>query len=107
MIRRVLINLLDNATKFTPMKGKIGIWVKALGDEVRFCVQDSGFGIPADAVPSIFDKYRQLTPEGPPKGFGLGLAFCRLAVQAHGGRIWVESTPGNGSRFYFTLPTAH
>lgn len=107
MIRRVLINLLDNATKFSPMKGKIGVTVESLESEVRFCVRDSGLGIPADAIEIVFEKYRRLAPDGTPKGFGLGLAFCRLAVQAHGGRIWVESEPGNGSRFYFTLPAAH
>jgi two-component system, NtrC family, sensor histidine kinase KinB len=106
MIRRVLINLLDNATKFTPMKGKMGIWVENLAGEVRFCVRDSGLGIQADAIEYIFEKFRQATPDGQPKGFGLGLAFCRLAVQAHGGRIWAESEPGKGSQFFFTLPTA-
>ena len=106
MIRRVLINLLDNAAKFTPIRGNIGIRVDVLGDEVRFCVEDSGSGIPADATEAIFEKFRRLNSDGTPKGFGLGLAFCQLAVQAHGGRIWVESEEGRGSRFYFILPVA-
>ena len=105
MIRRVLINLLDNATKFTPMLGKMGIQVEDLGENVRFCVQDSGLGIPAEASEAIFEKFRRLNSDGSPKGFGLGLAFCRLAVQAHGGRIWLNSEEGRGSRFYFSLPT--
>ena len=106
MIRRVLINLLDNATKFAPIKGRIGISVENRADEIRFCVEDSGFGISEDAAEVIFEKFRRLNADGTPKGFGLGLAFCRLAVQAHGGRIWVESEVGRGSRFYFTLPAA-
>ena len=71
---------------------------------MRFCVQDSGLGIPPEARDLIFEKFRRLNAENGPKGMGLGLAFCRLAVQAHGGRIWVESEVGKGSRFYFTLP---
>jgi signal transduction histidine kinase len=104
MIRRVLINLMDNATKFTPMKGEVRLQVEVLGQFVRFCVEDTGPGIPSDAAEAIFEKFRRLNADRGPKGLGLGLAFCRLAVQAHGGRIWVESEEGNGSRFYFTLP---
>jgi PAS domain S-box-containing protein len=106
MIRRVLINLLENAAKFTPSKGSISVQVERFGEQVRFCIQDNGPGIPPEARESIFDKFRRLNAENAPKGFGLGLAFCRLAVQAHGGRIWVESEVGHGSRFYFTLPAA-
>jgi signal transduction histidine kinase len=104
MIRRVLINLVENATKFTPMKGYIRISVSFNGKDVLFCVQDSGMGIPPEALELVFDKFRRLSAENSPKGMGLGLAFCRLAVQAHGGRIWAESEVGKGSRFYFTLP---
>ena len=104
MIRRVLINLVENATKFTPMKGHIRIAVSFDGDGVQFCVQDSGLGIPPEALELVFEKFRRLSAENSPKGMGLGLAFCRLAVQAHGGRIWAESEVGKGSRFYFTLP---
>lgn len=104
MIRRVLINLLDNATKFTPMKGEVRLQVDVLGQEVRFCIEDTGPGIPSDAAEVIFEKFKRLNVDRGPKGLGLGLAFCRLAVQAHGGRIWVESEEGNGSRFCFTLP---
>ncbi len=104
MIRRVLINLVENATKFSPMKGQIRVSAESLGDGVSFCVQDSGLGIPPEARDLIFEKFRRLNAENSPKGMGLGLAFCRLAVQAHGGRIWVESEVGKGSRFYFTLP---
>jgi two-component system, NtrC family, sensor histidine kinase KinB len=69
-------------------------------------VQDSGPGIPASEQEHIFDKFIRLQTDRFPKGIGLGLAFCRLAVQAHGGEIWVESEEGAGSRFIFTIPTA-
>ena len=69
-------------------------------------VQDNGQGIPASEHERIFDKFTRLKTENGPKGLGLGLAYCRLAVQAHGGRIWVESELGVGSRFIFTLPVA-
>ncbi|NMB60161.1 MAG: hypothetical protein GYA12_13400, partial [Chloroflexi bacterium] len=65
-----------------------------------------GPGIPAESARSIFDKYVRLQAENAPKGLGLGLAFCRLAVEAHGGKIWVESNRGQGSRFVMTLPLA-
>jgi PAS domain S-box-containing protein len=104
MVRRVLINLLDNATKFSPVKGEMRLQVEVSDGMVRFCVEDSGPGIPSDAAEAIFEKFRRLNVHHGPKGLGLGLAFCRLAVQAHGGRIWVESDGKNGSRFYFTLP---
>ncbi len=106
MIRRVLINLVENATKFTPVNGKITIGGKEQGDWVLLWVEDSGPGIPAEAQEHIFNKFIRLQTERYPRGVGLGLAFCRLAVQAHGGNIWVESQEGAGSRFQFTLPSA-
>jgi PAS domain S-box-containing protein len=104
MIRRVLINLVENAAKFTPAKGEIKIQVVLVNGAIQFSVQDSGPGIPHEALDLIFEKFRRINTENTPKGLGLGLAFCRLAVQAHGGRIWAESEMGEGSRFYFTLP---
>ncbi len=106
MIRRVLINLVENATKFTPINGKIVIGGQEQGDWVLLWVQDSGPGIPQEAQERIFNKFIRLQTERFPRGVGLGLAFCRLAVQAHGGNIWVESQEGAGSRFLFTLPAA-
>jgi signal transduction histidine kinase len=67
-------------------------------------VEDNGPGIPKSEHESIFDKYTRLHAKEGPKGIGLGLAYCRLAVEGHHGRIWVESNPGEGSRFTFTLP---
>jgi NtrC-family two-component system sensor histidine kinase KinB len=106
MIRRVLVNLAENAVKFAPPGGKIYIGARLEGEGVQFWVEDTGPGIPADEKEHIFDKFTRLTPERGPRGLGLGLAFCRLAVTGHGGRIWVESLPGCGARFYFTLPVA-
>lgn len=105
MIRRVLINLLDNASKFTPAEMGItaGVNLTAPG-ELLFWVQDTGSGIPQEARQTIFDKFTSISKPGLPKGVGLGLAFCKLAVQAHGGKIWVESQEGQGSRFTFSLP---
>jgi len=105
MIRRVLINLLENAVKFTPSNGRVVVGVRPDGPYARFWVQDTGPGIPADQRERIFDKFTRLQVENAPKGMGLGLAFCRLAVEAHGGKIWVESPQEGGSRFVFTLPS--
>jgi two-component system, NtrC family, sensor histidine kinase KinB len=106
MIRRVLINLLENAIKFTPVHGKILVGAAVLKGWVEIWVQDSGPGIPPTEQEHIFDKFIRLQADRYPKGIGLGLAFCRLAVQAHGGKIWVESQGSAGSRFKFTLPLA-
>jgi two-component system, NtrC family, sensor histidine kinase KinB len=105
MIRRVLTNLLENAVKFTPPEGTIQTGAKNLGDKIEFYVQDDGPGIPTSDRERIFDKFSRLTAKDSPKGLGLGLTFCRLAVEAHGGRIWVDSENGSGSRFVFTLPS--
>jgi NtrC-family two-component system sensor histidine kinase KinB len=104
MIRRVLVNLLENASKFTPLHGQLFLGGRTDGDWVTIWVQDTGPGIPEESREYIFEKFARLQGERNVKGLGIGLAFCRLAVQAHGGRIWVESQPGAGSRFLFTLP---
>ena len=104
MIRRVLINLVENAVKFTPSGGKISIAIEDLGDRVQVRVKDTGAGIDPADQPRIFDKFARVERKGRTKGLGLGLAFCRLAIEAHGGEIWVESEPDHGSTFFFTLP---
>lgn len=104
MIRRVLINLLENAIKFTPLDGKINIGSRLEGDHILIWVADSGPGIPDDARDRIFNKFTRLQAERFPKGIGLGLAFCKLAVNAHGGKIWVDSEANQGSRFNILLP---
>lgn len=104
MIRRVVTNLLENASKYSPPGSNIEVGAKQVGKQVQFWIQDHGQGIPASEHERIFDKFTRLKSENGPKGLGLGLAYCRLAIQAHGGRIWVESELGVGSRFIFTLP---
>ncbi len=104
MIRRVLINLLENAIKFTPAGGHLGIGAQRDGQWLTLWVQDDGPGIPTAQQERIFEKFARLQIEGSPKGMGLGLAYCRLAVEAHGGKIWVESQVDEGSRFFITLP---
>ena len=104
MIRRVLVNLVSNAVKYAPRRSQIRVVVLEQASCVQFSVIDQGPGIPPQYHQSIFEKFSRVQYEGAPKGIGLGLAFCRLAVEAHGGKIWVESTPGHGSTFSFKLP---
>ena len=78
------------------------LWLEALDDLRK--LEDSGPGIPGEDLDKIFDKFTRVTKDDPPKGLGLGLAFCRLAVEAHGGEIWVQSEEGKGSTFSFSLP---
>lgn len=104
MIRRVLINLLENAIKYTRSGDQITVSAKAQDGVLLVSVVDSGPGIPSEDLEKIFDKFTRVTKDDRPKGLGLGLAFCRLAVEAHSGEIWVESEEGKGSTFSFTLP---
>jgi signal transduction histidine kinase len=105
-LERVLTNLVDNALKYTPKGGKIIIAAETSNNQVMVSVTDTGPGIPPGERELIFDRFAQTTTEKPRRrGFGLGLTFCRLTVEAHGGKIWVESgNDGVGSRFVFTLP---
>lgn len=104
MIRRVLINLLENAVKYTRAGDHIAVSAQIENNQLEVSVRDSGPGISERDRERIFDKFFRLSGESRPKGLGLGLAFCRLAVEAHGGRIWVDSEEGQGSTFTFTLP---
>ncbi len=106
MVRRVLINLLENAAKYTPASSTITLGASRRPGEVELWVRDNGPGIPAGEQERIFEKYARVELPNRPRGLGLGLAFCRLAVEVHGGRIWVESDPGQGACFRFTLPAA-
>jgi NtrC-family two-component system sensor histidine kinase KinB len=110
LVSRVIDNLLSNAFKYTDPGGAIEVAAERKGQDVVVHVRDNGQGIPAEFHQRIFEKFVQVTePNGMPlrKGTGLGLAFCRLAVEAHGGRIRVESAPGRGSEFVFNLPLNH
>jgi PAS domain S-box-containing protein len=102
---QVFENLIGNAIKFTPPGGRITAGATAKDGEVVFRVADSGRGIPSEHLPRVFDRFWQATRTGR-QGAGLGLPITRGIVQSHGGRIWVESTPGSGSTFFFTVPKA-
>jgi signal transduction histidine kinase len=102
MIQRVIINLIENAIKFNGRGGEITVGARRDGEWMQFWVQDHGPGIPPEDQGKIFNKFARLSSQT--QGFGLGLAFCQLAVEAHGGRIWVESEEGSGATFYFSLP---
>jgi signal transduction histidine kinase len=105
-IRQVIFNLLSNAVKFTPEGGTVAVSTTRADGEVRVAVRDTGPGIaPADQG-RIFEEFQQadLGTEDRPEGTGLGLALSKRLVELHGGRIWVESEPGKGSTFVFTLP---
>ena len=104
-VLQVLANLVGNALKFTPRGGRVDLSVERIGDDIRFCVADTGRGMTADQIQTIFDKFWQ-TRSGEMTGFGLGLYISKCIVEAHGGKIWVESNPATGSAFYFTLPAA-
>ncbi len=104
MIRRVLVNLVDNAIKYSPHRRPVHVIADQRNGDVIFSVIDRGPGIPLEQQGRIFEKFVRLHHQGDPSGIGLGLAFCRLAVEAHGGHIWVESTPDQGSAFSFMLP---
>jgi len=102
----VITNLASNALRFTAEGGAVGITVKKQNDQLRVAVTDTGPGIPQEAQNTIFDKFVQIKEpaETTPGSVGLGLAIAREVVEAHEGRIWVESIQGKGSTFYFTVP---
>ncbi|MBI5563256.1 MAG: GAF domain-containing protein, partial [Chloroflexi bacterium] len=108
LLRRVLVNLLGNAIKFSPMAGAVTITAQraAETDFIQFSVVDAGPGIQPEHFERIFEKFGQIETArmGRKGSTGLGLTFCKLAVEAHGGRIWVESEAGRGSLFTFVLP---
>ena len=102
---RVFANLVENAAKFTPPGGRIRIGARRDEKSVLFSVADTGAGIAAEDVPHLFDRYWQGRPTDR-RGAGLGLTIAKGIIDAHGGRIWVETTPGRGSMFCFTIPFA-
>jgi len=101
-VQQVLGNLIGNALKFTPPEGYVTVRAAPGNDEVVFHVTDSGPGIPAEQIPHLFEQFWQARSDK--RGVGLGLTIAKGVVDAHGGRIWVESTVGSGSTFSFTLP---
>jgi PAS domain S-box-containing protein len=105
-VKEILYNLLSNALKFTPDGGKV--WVETLvrGHQLHVTIGDSGIGVHPEEQQTIFEKFYQIgsTTKGTREGTGLGLSITRKLVELHGGHIWLESRPGEGSRFSFTLP---
>ena len=108
-VEQVLVNLVGNALKFTPNGGRVSVASRVEGDHVLVQVSDTGLGIPSDAMPHLFGKFYQVDGSVTRRvgGTGLGLYLSKMMVEAHGGQIWVESTPNKGSTFSFTLPFNH
>lgn len=106
LIVRVMENLITNASKHTPVNGNIIVTVKKDGKNILFSVRDTGEGIPKEYLDRVFDKFFKVEGQTMKTKIdtGLGLTFCKMAVEAHGGTIAVESDLGKGSRFYFHLP---
>lgn len=106
-IIQVLVNLVSNAIKFTPAKGTISVEASVFEDkEIKVTVQDTGIGIPAEELPKVFERFYQVRSlqSMDVKGTGIGLTITKGIVELHGGKIWVESEVGKGTRFIFTLP---
>lgn len=106
-IKRVLVNLFSNAIKYSPNEGKVIVdKIKVQNDQIYLKVTDQGAGIPADRLPHVFDKFWQSNAKesGFAASTGLGLTFCKMAIEAHGGKIWAESEISKGTSIYFSLP---
>jgi signal transduction histidine kinase len=104
-----MVNLLDNAQKFSPNGGTVRMSARAEGDYAILAVSDQGIGIPPEKLSHIFERFYQVDGSATRRygGMGIGLALCRAIVEAHGGRIWAESQgEGHGSTFYVLLPLA-
>src|SRR5690606_31484864 len=109
-VLQLLSNIVGNAIKFTPPDGEVTVSMLRRGDMILFAVADDGPGSAPEHLPHVFDRFWRKDES---RGTGLGLFICKQIVETHGGEIWVESTPGSGSTFYFTLradpgrPPAH
>ncbi len=108
-VERILRNLIENAVKYSPQGGEIRVSVKPEEEQLVIGVSDEGIGISPSEQARLFEPFQRLGESRPDGvgGVGLGLLVCRRLVEAHGGRIWVESEPGKGSTFFFTLPLSH
>jgi two-component system NtrC family sensor kinase len=103
-LRQVFDNVVGNAIKYSNDAGEVLISVRGEGEQVILQVKDNGPGIPLQDQPHIFDKFYRGRNISKHEGSGLGLAIVKSIIDAHGGRIWVESTPGQGSSFFIVLP---
>ena len=107
-IKQILLNLLSNALKFTPEGGRIDVRAAVTDGMAAISVADTGVGIAPEDQEAIFEEFRQVgTADKKVEGTGLGLALSRKFIELHGGRIWVQSQPGKGSTFSFTLPASY
>lgn len=104
MIRRVLINLIENSVKYTPNEGAVSVLAQEENNQVIVSIQDNGPGIPETERARVFEKFMRIRREGGPKGLGLGLAFVKMAIEAHGGKVWVDPAQPHGAIFKFSLP---
>jgi two-component system, OmpR family, phosphate regulon sensor histidine kinase PhoR len=105
-VSRVISNLVHNAVKFTPDGGTITVQAEAEGEDIRVCVSDTGPGIPKDERDRVFERFYKADRARTKGGTGLGLAIAKHIIEGHGGRIWIESRPGPGATFCFTVPRA-
>ncbi len=103
-LEQVLVNIIHNAVKFTKPGGEVNVEAVSGEDGIRFAVQDTGVGIPAESLSRIFERFYRVDKSRTGSGTGLGLSISKHIVEAHGGRIWAESDEGRGSVFYFVIP---
>jgi signal transduction histidine kinase len=103
-VRQIVFNLLSNAVKFTPRDGRVDVSARLDDGQVEIAIADTGPGIAAADQETIFEEFEQTSDGKKAEGTGLGLPLSRKLVELHGGRLWVESEPGRGSTFRFTLP---
>ena len=106
LVEQVLLNLLENAAKYSPAGAPVTVRVKAHGSEMMLEVEDRGPGIAAEEREKVFDRFYRVTQKGHTAGTGVGLAVCKGIIEAHGGRIWMYPRRGGGSIFVFSLPAA-
>lgn len=106
-LEEILINLIDNAVKYSPPGAPVDVGIRTIGGEVEVSIRDHGMGIGPEDTPSLFAKFHRLAQSASEQpGTGLGLYIVKGLIEAHGGRVWVESAPGEGSTFRFILPVA-
>ncbi len=103
-LRQMISNLLDNAVKYTPEAGTVNLSTQREEGQILLCVSDSGIGIPSSEVPYVFNKFYRASNVQNTAGTGLGLSIVKSVAEIHGGRVWVDSTDGKGTKFTVVLP---